>query len=97
MFKNVRPLFLLGRTVMTAGVLETLRENGINPLSLLARHIQGDWATWTSTTSRPTRKRSWVRAPPASLVLPGRRAVGRSPMINRRSNPLRSSLLAGSG
>ena len=28
---------------MTPGVLETLRENGINPLSLLARHTQGDW------------------------------------------------------
>ena len=37
------PLFPLGDLVATPGALSLLERYRINPLSLLARHLQGDW------------------------------------------------------
>lgn len=36
------PKFPLGQTVMTQGVL-ALAASGLNPLSYVLRHVQGDW------------------------------------------------------
>lgn len=38
-----QPLFELGRVVATPGALDTLRQAGVDPLALLARHVTGDW------------------------------------------------------
>jgi len=38
-----KPLFPLGRTVATPGALATLASLGIEPSTLLDRHICGDW------------------------------------------------------
>ena len=38
-----KPLFPLGQTVATPGALETLASLGIEPATLLDRHICGDW------------------------------------------------------
>jgi hypothetical protein len=35
--------FDLGALVATPGALETLGEAGVSPLSLLQRHVSGDW------------------------------------------------------
>jgi hypothetical protein len=35
--------FALGRVVVTPGCLEVLMKVGVGPLSLLARHVAGDW------------------------------------------------------
>ncbi|MDP8952542.1 MAG: hypothetical protein M3N18_09940 [Actinomycetota bacterium] len=35
--------FDLGRVVATPGALETMGEAGISPLSLIQRHVSGDW------------------------------------------------------
>jgi hypothetical protein len=39
------PLFHLGDLVTTPGALSLLERYRINPLSLLARHLQGDWGS----------------------------------------------------
>ena len=36
-------LFELGQVVATPGALDTLREAGIDPRALLARHVTDDW------------------------------------------------------
>jgi hypothetical protein len=36
-------LFPMGELVATPGVLRLLERHRINPLSLLGRHLQGDW------------------------------------------------------
>ncbi len=36
-------LFSPGRIVSTPGALEAMRVSGVNPLTLLARHLAGDW------------------------------------------------------
>lgn len=33
----------LGRIVATPGALQALKEAGVSPASLLARHVNGDW------------------------------------------------------
>lgn len=38
-----RPLFDLGQIVATPGALAALEEAGVQPLALLARHVNGDW------------------------------------------------------
>ena len=38
-----RPLFPLGRIVVTPGALETLSRSGELPTPYLARHVTGDW------------------------------------------------------
>src|SRR5437588_5688002 len=38
-----QPLFPLGQTVATPGALETLSTRGVAPLTLLRRHVTGDW------------------------------------------------------
>lgn len=40
---HARPLFRLGRVLATPGALVALRTAGISALSLLVRHLQGDW------------------------------------------------------
>lgn len=40
---TIRPLFPIGQLVATPGAIEVMEEQGINPLSLLLRHISGDW------------------------------------------------------
>lgn len=37
------PRFSLGQTVATPAALEALQEAGVAPLTLLARHLWGDW------------------------------------------------------
>jgi len=37
------PLFPLGTCVATPGALEVLEEAGVLPITLLARHVHGDW------------------------------------------------------
>ena len=41
--ESPQPLFALGQVVATPGALDTLRDAGIDPLVLLARHVTGDW------------------------------------------------------
>jgi len=36
-------LFTLGQVVATPGAVRTMQENGIEALSLLSRHANGDW------------------------------------------------------
>ncbi len=38
-----KPLFPLGQTVATPGAIATLASLGIEPATLLDRHIVGDW------------------------------------------------------
>lgn len=40
---NKKPLFSLGRTLITPGAIEVLENAGISGLELLARHLSGDW------------------------------------------------------
>lgn len=40
---NTKPLFSLGRTLITPGAIEALEKAGISGLELLARHLSGDW------------------------------------------------------
>lgn len=40
----MKALFSLGRVVATPGALEELETLGVTPLSLLDRHIAGDWS-----------------------------------------------------
>ncbi len=44
--------FALGRTVATPAALERLEEAGVDPASLLDRHIQGDWGDVSYTDRR---------------------------------------------
>jgi len=37
------PLFNLGRLVATPGALKLLEEHGVEPVTLLNRHVHGDW------------------------------------------------------
>jgi hypothetical protein len=37
------PLFSLGQMVATPGAVEVMERLGIGPLTLLARHVTGDW------------------------------------------------------
>ena len=41
--EGVRPRFSLGRVVATPGAISTMEQFGIDPGSLLARHVTGDW------------------------------------------------------
>jgi len=41
--KQVEPLFEIGRTVATPGALSTMQNLNIDPITLLKRHIYGDW------------------------------------------------------
>lgn len=36
--------FEMGRLVATPGALESMKELGIHPLSLVKRHLTGDWS-----------------------------------------------------
>lgn len=40
---QTRPKFPLGRLLATPAALRTLQQNGIQPSSLLNRHVSGDW------------------------------------------------------
>lgn len=40
----MKQLFSLGRTVATPWALETLENLGVEPTSLLDRHVSGDWS-----------------------------------------------------
>jgi hypothetical protein len=37
------PLFRLGRIVATPGAIEVMERCGVDPTSLLGRHVAGDW------------------------------------------------------
>jgi hypothetical protein len=39
------PRFQLGQLLSTPGALDLMQQNGIDPLSLLQRHVRGDWGT----------------------------------------------------
>jgi hypothetical protein len=41
--EDVRPSFSLGAVVATPGAISTMEQFGIDPASLLARHVAGDW------------------------------------------------------
>lgn len=41
-------LFKIGRVVATPGALQLCEQHQINPLSLLGRHIAGDWGDITA-------------------------------------------------
>ena len=38
-----QPLFPLGQTVATRGAVDTISRLAIDPLTLLSRHVSGDW------------------------------------------------------
>ena len=38
-----KPLFPLGQVISTPAALKTMRATNVEPLSLLCRHIAGDW------------------------------------------------------
>ncbi|MDD5319519.1 MAG: hypothetical protein PHD43_02670 [Methylococcales bacterium] len=40
---QVKPLFVLGKTVATRGALEAMQRLEVSPLALLSRHQRGDW------------------------------------------------------
>lgn len=42
---DIEPKFKLGQIVATPGALEVLERTGTSPLSLLVRHVSGDWGT----------------------------------------------------
>lgn len=46
------PLFELGRVVATPGALALLAQHGVEPLSLLQRHVSGDWGTVSNADAR---------------------------------------------
>lgn len=39
----MNPLFPVGQTVATPGALQLMNDNGINPSTLIYRHLQGDY------------------------------------------------------
>ena len=43
MAQALTPLFELGRTVMTRAVEVHVRSGAVSPVSVLRRHISGDW------------------------------------------------------
>ena len=43
MYYTKQPKFKLGKIVATPGALAALKEAGVDPVSLLARHQSGDW------------------------------------------------------
>jgi hypothetical protein len=47
-----KALFPLGQTVSTPGALEALSAEGINGLSLLHRHVTGDWGELSDADKR---------------------------------------------
>ena len=40
---RVEPLFACGQLLATPAALDLLHQRGLSPLSLLARHLRGDW------------------------------------------------------
>ena len=46
------PLFELGRTVMTQAVHAHVSTGAINPVSVLRRHISGDWGNLSEDDKR---------------------------------------------
>jgi hypothetical protein len=46
------PLFSLGRLVATPDALKLLVEHGVEPVTLLNRHVQGDWQGMESEDQR---------------------------------------------
>ncbi|MGZ8212915.1 MAG: hypothetical protein ACXWTP_00235 [Methylosarcina sp.] len=40
---QAKPMFALGRTLVTRGALAAMQEAGVSPLALLSRHQRGDW------------------------------------------------------
>ncbi len=40
---NGNPKFAAGRLLSTPGALEALEKAGVNPSTLLSRHVSGDW------------------------------------------------------
>ncbi len=40
---NTKPLFKLGKIVATVGADAAMQKHGIEPISLLWRHVRGDW------------------------------------------------------
>ncbi len=43
MYFTKNPKFKLGKIVATPGALKVLKDAGVNPISLVARHQAGDW------------------------------------------------------
>lgn len=41
--RNTTPLFALGKVVATPGALNALTRAGQEPMTLLSRHVGGDW------------------------------------------------------
>jgi len=42
---STKPLFSMGQLVATPGSLKALQTFGVDPLTLVARHVCGDWGT----------------------------------------------------
>ena len=49
------PLFSLGRVVATPHALKVLEHHGVVPLSLLQRHVRGDWGAVCQDDARANR------------------------------------------
>jgi len=49
-------LFSLGQVVSTPGALETLEALGVAPITLLHRHISGDWSDMDTEDQRANRR-----------------------------------------
>ena len=46
------PFFALGQIVATPGALAELKKFGVQPLTLLQRHVSGDWGELSNLDSR---------------------------------------------
>lgn len=40
----MEPIFLLGMVVATPAAIEVLGAHGISPITLIGRHVSGDWS-----------------------------------------------------
>lgn len=52
----MKALFSLGRVVATPGALKELETLGVTPLSLLDRHIAGDWSDMEKEDQRANKQ-----------------------------------------
>lgn len=49
---SATPLFKLGQVVCTPGSVQLMNERGVDPNTLLLRHVHGDWGAVDSGTAR---------------------------------------------
>ena len=66
------PRFPLGQLLSTPGALQLLHDCNVDPLSLLARHVRGDWGTICAEDAQSNEEAlQWGDRLLSSYVLPG--------------------------